>query len=253
VPGIALAVIVGLATCQVGLFVTTVYLHRTLAHRAIKMALPLAFVCRILVWLTSGIQPRQWAAVHRKHHAYTDVEGDPHSPVIEGFLAVQFGNAWMYRRVANDHQTVARYARDLPPDRWDRIIFDHGLVGLACGYGLVTAAIGWRLALIAWAVHIASYLMLNAAVNSVGHTFGRRRYPNRATNNQWLAWLVAGEGFHNNHHAAPTSARLGLMKGEIDPAWWFIAAARRLRWLSIRHSEPHFTRPVTRSPDFVEV
>jgi stearoyl-CoA desaturase (delta-9 desaturase) len=253
VPGFVVAILVGLAICQVGLYLTTVYLHRTLAHRAIRMAPPLEFACRTLVWLLTGIQPRQWAAVHRKHHAYTDVEGDPHSPLLEGFWAVQFLNGWMYRRVANDGKSVARYARDLQPDRWDRYVFNHGVLGLVCGYGLVTAALGWKLALIAWAVHIVSYLLLNGAINAIGHQFGQRKYPNLATNNQWLALLVAGEGLHNNHHAAPTSARLALGRGEIDPAWWFIALARRLRLVTIRHANPHFVTQVRRSPDFAEI
>src|SRR6266568_5232556 len=105
--------------------VTTVYLHRTLAHRAIRMRPWLATVLRVVTWITTGIRPRQWVAVHRKHHAYTDVEGDPHSPVLEGFAQVQFGNVGLYRKVARDQGQVARYARDLPPDRWDRILFDH--------------------------------------------------------------------------------------------------------------------------------
>ena len=110
------AAIVGLVWCQVAIFLTTVYLHRTLSHRALTMSAPLRFACRLLIWLTTGIQPRQWAAVHRKHHAYTDVEGDPHSPLIVGFATVQFGNAWLYRKVAMDPDTVARYAQG-PPAR----------------------------------------------------------------------------------------------------------------------------------------
>jgi len=114
---ILLAVVVGLATCQVAILITTVFLHRALAHRALRLAPGLNWVFRVLTWMTTGIRPRQWVAVHRKHHAYTDVAGDPHSPVLVGWAAVQFGNLWMYRRVAKDDATVARYARDLPADR----------------------------------------------------------------------------------------------------------------------------------------
>lgn len=237
---VVIAVIVGLAICQVAIFLTTVYLHRTVAHRAIAMSPPLRFACRLVIWLSTGIQPRQWAAVHRRHHAFTDVEGDPHSPALAGFWRVQLGNAWMYRQAANDPTTVSRYARDLPYDRWDTVLFKHGLLGLAAGYGITTLALGWEMALVAWAVHIPVYLMLNAAVNSVGHHYGKREYPGLATNNQWLAFLVAGEGLHSNHHAAPTSARLALRRGEIDPGWWAISTARRLRLLTVRHDTPRF-------------
>jgi stearoyl-CoA desaturase (delta-9 desaturase) len=236
---ILLAVVVGLAVCQVALLLTTVYLHRALSHRALRVAPAPAWACRILIWVTTGIRPRQWVAVHRKHHAYTDIAGDPHSPVLAGWAAVQFGNVWMYRKVAKDDATVARYARDLPADRWDRVLFDHAFVGLGLGISGLCLALGWRVGLPAAAVDAVSYLLLNAAVNAVGHTWGRRPYGGWAGNTQWLAWLTAGEGLHNNHHAAPTSATLALGPGEIDPGWWFIRAARRLRWVSVRHETPH--------------
>src|SRR5690606_33383484 len=101
---------------------TTVYLHRTLSHRAIALHPAAAFPFRVILWLTTGIRPRQWVAVHRKHHAHTDVEGDPHSPHLLGWVKVQLGNVGLYRAVANDPAQVRRYARDLPADRWDRAL-----------------------------------------------------------------------------------------------------------------------------------
>ena len=218
-PGIVIAVLVGLATSQVAIFLTTVFLHRTLAHRAIAMSPPLRFTCRFLVWITTGIQPRQWVAVHRRHHAYTDVDGDPHSPVLEGFASVQMGNVLLYRRAARDGVTVEKYAKDLAPDRWDRVLFDHGVLGLGVGTAILYLVFwgNWELTVIAALTHTVSYLVLNSSVNAVGHTFGRRPFKGFATNSQWLAWLTAGEGLHSNHHAAPTSARLSFRRREIDP------------------------------------
>jgi stearoyl-CoA desaturase (delta-9 desaturase) len=240
VPGILVAVVVGLLVCQVALFLTTVFLHRTLSHRAITMRPGLRFACRVLTWLMTGIKPRQWVAVHRRHHAFTDVDGDPHSPLLEGFATVQVGNVFLYRRAARDGLTVPRYAKDLPPDRWDKVLFDHGYVGLGLGVGILLLLFwgNWALALIASATHVISYLLLNSAVNAVGHRFGRRPFAGLAANAQWLAWLTAGEGLHSNHHAAPTSARLAFRRREIDPGWWPITVARKLRWLSVRHEEP---------------
>lgn len=234
------AVLVGLATCQVAIFLTTIFLHRTLSHRAITMSPGLRFACRSLIWLTTGIRPRQWVAVHRRHHAFTDVEGDPHSPMIEGFAHVQVGNVVLYRKAARDGVTVERYAKDLPPDRWDRVLFDHALLGLAIGVAALYFVFGmnWQMTAIAAGVHTVSYLGLNSAVNAVGHTYGRRPFKGLATNSQWLAWLTAGEGLHSNHHAAPTSARLAFARGQIDPGWWPVAMASRLRWLKVRHMEP---------------
>lgn len=239
-----LVVVVGFLLSQFATLVTTIYLHRALSHRSLTLSPGATRVCRVLTWVTTGIRPRQWVAVHRKHHAFADVEGDPHSPVVRGFATVQFGNVVLYRRVAQDRVTVARYARDLPPDGWDRVLFDHAFVGLGLGIALLCLAFGPWLGLIAAVVHTVSYLMLNAAVNAVGHTYGRRPHPNMATNSQWLAWLTSGEGLHNNHHAAPTSARLALAEGEIDPAWWVIRAMKRMGWASVRHD-----RVVLKQPD----
>jgi stearoyl-CoA desaturase (delta-9 desaturase) len=253
VPGILLAVLVGLAVCQVSIFLTTIFLHRTLSHRAISMAPGLRFACRFLTWITTGIQPREWVAVHRRHHAFTDVEGDPHSPVLEGFAAVQIGNVVMYRRAARDGITVEKYARDMPRDRWDRVLFDHGVFGLGVGIGILFLIFwgNWELVAIAAATHVVSYLMLNSAVNAVGHRFGARPFRGFAANSQWLAWLTGGEGLHSNHHAAPTSARLSFRRGEIDPAWWLIALARRFRWLTVRHQKPPMAAHSQRIPQTV--
>jgi stearoyl-CoA desaturase (delta-9 desaturase) len=200
---------------------------------------------RILIWLMTGIRPREWVGVHRKHHAYTDVEGDPHSPVLLGFWRVQLANAVLYRRVARDGVTVQRYAKDLPPDRWDKLLFDHAFLGLGIGIAALCLIFGWQLGLIVAAFHAVSYLALNAAINAIGHSFGTKSYPNTAFNNQWLAFVTGGEGLHNNHHAAPTSAKLALGRRELDPAWWVIRLMVRAKVATVRLTE---TRFVSKSP-----
>lgn len=230
-----LAAAAGWIVAQLATFATTVYLHRTLSHRALAMRPPVAFAFRVLVWITTGIRPRQWVAVHRKHHAFTDVEGDPHSPALLGWLRVQTCNVGLYRKVAADESQVTRYARDLPADRWDRVLFDRAWLGLGIGTALLIATLGVRVGLIAAAVHTVAYLQLNSAVNAITHTFGRRPFDNGATNLQWLALLTMGEGLHNNHHAAPTSAKLAFGRFEIDPAWPVVAVMQRLRWVTVRH------------------
>jgi stearoyl-CoA desaturase (delta-9 desaturase) len=235
--GVLWALLVGLAVSQLGILLTTVWLHRGLAHRALTVNGPLTVVFRVAIWITTGIRPRQWVAVHRKHHAFTDVAGDPHSPILEGFAAVQFGNVVLYRRVAKDNLTVARYARDLPADAWDRVLFDHAIIGLSIGIGMLCLVFGWQIGLVAAGIHAVSYLLLSASINAIGHTFGKQPAPVTARNSQWLALITSGEGLHNNHHAAPTSARLALASGEIDPAWWFIKPLAALGWVQIRHRD----------------
>ncbi len=231
-----MAAVLGVVLCQVAFVVTTVFLHRALSHRSLTLARIPTFGFRVLTWLMTGIVPRQWVAVHRKHHAHTDEVGDPHSPVVLGFPRVQFGNVLLYRSAARDKAVVGRYARDLPPDRWDRVLFDHGLLGLALGVGLLVALIGWQLAVVAAVVHTVLYLLGGGAINAIGHTWGKRPFENLATNNQWLAWLVAGEGLHNNHHAAATSSRMSLAKGEVDPAWGIIRLLVAVRWATLRQT-----------------
>ncbi len=240
-------VIAGFVTCQVALFATSIYLHRTLAHRSVKMKPQAAIAARTAIWLLTGIKPRQWVAVHRKHHAYTDVAGDPHSPEVSGFTRVLLGNALLYRSVARDKAVVSRYAQDLQPDRLDRWVFDRGLLGLAVSGAVAVALLGWEAAVVAGGVSIGGYLLAGGAINAIGHRFGTRPYPNTATNSRLLGILVAGEGLHNNHHGAPTSARFSHRRGELDPSWWAIRIMLRTRMAAVRHQGIRLrgsTRPV---------
>lgn len=258
VPEPLLAIIAGLVSCQLALLLTTMYLHRTLSHRAVTMRPGLAFACRATLWISTGIRPREWAAVHRRHHAYTDVVGDPHSPLLEGYWKVQLYNVGLYKKVAHDAETLRKYSRDIKRDNWDKFVFDRGFIGLVLGFGIFWALLGWRWALVAAGVHVVSYLLINSAINAVGHRFGKRPYPGIATNNQWLAFLTWGEGLHSNHHAAPTSARFALKAHQVDMGWWVIGSFKKLRWLEVRHADVHLTalaqagpgpRPQEREPE----
>ncbi len=238
-----LAVLIGFAISTIANVATTVYLHRTLSHRALTMTRPTRAVFRFLTWVTTGIRPRQWVAVHRKHHTFTDVEGDPHSPVLHGWVTVQMKNVAMYRREARNPETVARYAKDLPATRLDRWAYDHALLGLGIGVAAAVAVFGWWVGLLASFVHLNIYLGGSAAVNAIGHHFGRRPYDNTAGNLQWLALITAGEGLHNNHHAAPTSARLSHRWFEIDPGWWVVKTLAVFRLAQVRLTDLKLKQP----------
>lgn len=228
---------------QAAIAATTVYLHRALAHRALSVRPAAALGFRALVWITTGMRPREWVAVHRKHHAATDTTEDPHSPAVVGFWRVQLGNVALYRECAADPVTVRKYARDVPRDRLDRMLFDRALPGLALGIAILVvtlALLGFPLwvGFLAAGLHAASYVMLSGAINAVGHRFGRRPYESSATNSQALALVTGGEGLHNNHHAAPTSARFALHRGEIDLGWYVVCALVGLRLARVRHDTP---------------
>jgi stearoyl-CoA desaturase (Delta-9 desaturase) len=238
------AVVAGLIVTQIAIAATTVYLHRALAHRALTMHPTAAVPFRFAIWVTTGMRPREWVAVHRKHHASTDTVEDPHSPMQVGFWRVQLGNVGLYKTAAKDQTTARKYARDLQPDRLDRLAFDYALLGLGLGIAILVVTM-WALGFPLWVgflaagVHAVTYVMLSGSINAVGHTFGKQPYDNSATNMQSLALVTGGEGLHNNHHAAPTSARFALGRGEIDPGWWVVRVLTALHLASVRHDEVH--------------
>jgi stearoyl-CoA desaturase (delta-9 desaturase) len=238
------AIVAGFLVTQLATLITTVYLHRALAHRALAVQPTAALPFRFVLWVTTGMRPREWVAVHRRHHAATDTADDPHSPAVHGFWRVQLGNVGLYRAVAKDEPTLRKYARDLPPDRLDKIAFDHAFFGLAVGITIIVVAMwalgfGLLVGFLAAGIHAVTYVMLSGAINAVGHKFGKQPYPNSATNGQVLALVTSGEGLHNNHHAAPTSARFSLHKGEIDPGWWFVRTLVALKLARVRHDDVH--------------
>ncbi len=173
------------------------------------MRAPAVLFCRVLLWITTGMRPREWVAVHRRHHATSDTPADPHSPRVLGFWRVQLANAGLYRRVARDELTVRKYARDVPQDRLDRWFFNHGILGLAIGIGILCVTFGWMTGLLAAAVHAVSYVMLSGAINAVGHT----RRP--ASVRQPRRELAMARSLHRRRGAAqqpPRRSHLGAVR-----------------------------------------
>jgi len=211
---------VTLALTQVAVIATSIYLHRALAHRSLRLH-PVADVAfRTVLWLTTGQSRQQWVAVHRKHHTFTDREGDPHSPRLLGFWRVQLFNVAYYIREARNAETLETFAPDLRPDRLDRAIFCHGGVGLAVGLGLLCGIIGLWPGLLAGLLHAGLYVFVIAPlINALGHWRGGRNFENTAFNSRLLAWVTGGESLHNNHHAHPRSAKFSVRRSEFDPSW----------------------------------
>ena len=226
-----IALLVSSIVTQITVFCTTIYLHRAMTHRSIVLHPAVAFVFRLSLWLTTGLVVREWVAVHRKHHAFTDEEGDPHSPHLEGFWSVQLGNVFHYiNELKTTPDLVQKYAKDLKPDMWDRVFFDRGLPGLAIGITLLclTLGIGWGL--FAAVFHAFMYVfVLSASINGLCHYKGYRNFENTATNIRFIAWLTGGEGLHNNHHGYPRSPKFSARPGEFDPAWPVIRLLTLLR------------------------
>ncbi len=209
--------LITLGILQTSVLLTTIYLHRHLTHRGLDIHPALALVMHLELALFTGIMPREWVAVHRKHHQFSDKEGDPHSPYLYGMWNVLFGNFFYYRTATKDAAMVAKYAPDYRPDILDRLPFiKFGVLG---GLAIFMLMFGWMWGFFAWGFHVIFYILLNSAINSICHMVGYRNYDNLATNLQSVAFLTGGEGLHNNHHQYPTSARFAHEAGEIDPAW----------------------------------
>jgi stearoyl-CoA desaturase (Delta-9 desaturase) len=230
-----IATLVTLAVTEAAVIATSVYLHRGLAHRALRLHPIADFLFRCILWLSTGQNRREWVAVHRKHHAFTDKEGDPHSPLLEGFWKVQLGNVFYYVREARNPETIARWAKDIKDDIWDRLIFNWGTAGAIVGVALAMLLLGpvWGLA-VSIAHFVLYVFMLAPAINALGHWWGRRNFlNNNATNLRVLAWLTGGESLHNNHHAYPSSPKFSMGRFEFDPSWVVIKMLVALRLVSL--------------------
>ena len=222
--------VAAMAVTQIAVIATSVYLHRTLAHRAVAVAPVADMLFRIVLWITTGQRRQEWVAVHRKHHAFTDRDGDPHSPRLLGLWRVQLLNAFYYAREARKPETIQKFAPDIPEDCLDRTMFSRGLVGLGLGIAFLCLVLGVGPGLIAAAVHAVLYVFVAAPViNGIGHWRGAQNFDNTAYNSAVLAWLTAGESLHNNHHAYPRAPKFSVRRFEFDPSWLVIRALAAIR------------------------
>lgn len=206
--------------------------HRMLAHRSFRVSPWLEVLIVTCGTLSCQHGPLAWAGLHRHHHLHSDDPADHHNSHL-GFWWSHFG--WMLKEVpAKAH--VARLTPDLQPNRYYRWL-DHNflllqipLAAFLWWLGSVTGAGG--LALVLWGIPLRLVIVYHFTwmVNSATHRWGYVSYPSgdHSRNNWWVALVTFGEGWHNNHHAFPSSARMGFRWWELDPTWWHIAALRRL-------------------------
>ena len=242
---IFIVLVVTFLAMQISGFSTTIYLHRTMAHKGLKLHPAVAFYMRAQLWMFTGIVTREWVAVHRKHHHFADEEGDPHSPYLKGLWNVLLWNAYYYARETKNPEVVEHYTRDIPATRAD-FMLDRGWLGLLLGVGLFMALFsqivgGWAGLAVGFGTFIlqgAAYIMMNAVINGACHAIGYKNFNNTATNLRWVAWFSNGEGLHNNHHQYPSATKFSMKKWEFDPAWPVIRTLMALR----------LARPVTATP-----
>ncbi|MGA9418213.1 MAG: fatty acid desaturase [Candidatus Cybelea sp.] len=224
---LAVAAIIAYLTGALGI---TLCYHRVLTHRSLRLRKPLEYLFAVFGTLALQGDPIRWVAIHRKHHAHADQDDDPHN-IHLGFRWAHVD--WLYRQnlaLPSDDE-VARYAPDLYADPFYRAL-QH--LGAPLQIGLAVALFflgGWSW--VVWGVFVRLVFCYHSTwfVNSAAHMLGYRSYrtTDRSTNCWWVAALSFGEGWHNNHHAFPFSARHGLRWFEIDMTWWHVKALKFLR------------------------
>ena len=239
-----LALFLGLyVVCAFG---TTIGFHRYFTHKGFEARAPVKALLAILGCMTMQGPVTQWVTDHRKHHALSDKPGDPHSPhvghgegawgALRGFAHAHVG--WMFSNLGMEQGR--EYGRDLYDDRLVRTIDRMYLLWVVLTLGIpfaIAYGVGgtWQAGVegLVWGglIRIAAYQHATFSVNSICHMFGRQDYRSRdeARNNWLVALLVFGEGWHNNHHAFPVSARHGLSRRQVDVSWLVIRTLERLR------------------------
>jgi fatty-acid desaturase len=203
--------------------------HRLLTHRGYKTPKWVEYFLTVCATLSLEGGPIFWVATHRIHHKFSDVEGDPHSP-IDGKWWAHMGWILTGKSMHHDTTTLAKYVPDLAKDKFHVWITKYHYVPIIV-LGLALLAIG-GLPFLMWGIFLRTVVGLHATwlVNSATHTWGSRRFVTRdlSTNNWWVAILTFGEGWHNNHHAHPVSARHGLRWYEVDMNWYGIWTLKKL-------------------------
>ena len=234
-------VIFTLAVTHVTMISVTVFLHRHQAHRALDLHPLASHFFRFWLWLTTGQVTKEWASIHRKHHAKCEQAEDPHSPHVYGIKTVLLQGYELYRAEAVKPETLARYGHGTPNDWLERNLytrFSHlGLVLLL----LIDLTLFGALGLTVWAVQMVwTPVMAAGIINGAAHYWGYRNFeaPDASTNISPWGILIAGEELHNNHHTYPTSAKLSVKPYEFDIGWVYIRALQALGLARVKKTPP---------------
>ncbi|MBW8907175.1 MAG: fatty acid desaturase [Betaproteobacteria bacterium] len=250
--GVALA---GLAMTHVTIAAVTIYLHRCQAHRALELHPIVSHFFRLWLWLTTGQVTKEWAAIHRKHHAKVETPDDPHSPQVYGISRVLWGGVFLYVKESHNQETLERYGHGTPEDWIERHLYTPvSFAGVFVMLAFDLAAFGLVPGAIVWAVQMAWIPFWAAGViNGVGHYFGYRNYDDVAdASRNIVPWgiLIGGEELHNNHHAFASSAKLSAKWYEFDIGWLYICILSALGLATVKKvaPKPRFAEP--RAVDF---
>lgn len=232
-----IAILYTLVMVQITIACVTLYLHRSQAHRAVEFHPAVAHFMRFWLWITTGMNTREWVAVHRKHHQGSDTEKDPHSPQIYGIWRVLFGGAFLYARAKKNQQMVHELGHSTPND-WieNKIYTAYPLAGVVLMLVINCVLFGlWGIVI--WAVQMIWIPFWAAGViNGLAHWWGYRNTNTNDTSKNlwpWAVW-IGGEELHNNHHADGASAKFSQRPWEFDIGWMYITILQKLKLAQVR-------------------
>ena len=242
-------VLCALGLTHVTIAAVTIFLHRCQAHRALELHPVVSHFFRFWLWLTTGMVTKEWAAIHRKHHAKCETVEDPHSPQIHGINRILWGGVFLYVKESYNKETLERYGHGTPDDWMERNVYSQrSYIGVSIllpayllVFGLIPGALIW-LAQIAWIPFWAA-----GVINGVGHFFGYRSYDVADASTNIVPWgiLIGGEELHNNHHAFASSAKLSSKWYEFDIGWMYIRLLESLGLATVKKlaPKPRFAQP----------
>jgi stearoyl-CoA desaturase (delta-9 desaturase) len=218
-------VVYTLAMTHITILAVTIYLHRNQAHRALELHPIISHFFRFWLWMTTGMVTKEWAAVHRKHHAFSDKPGDPHSPNVVGIKKVLLEGAELYQAQCKDIEAMDKYGTGTPTDWLERKIYTpHSKMGILFMF-LINLALFGPIGITIWAVQML-WIPINAAgiINGIGHYFGYRNFEcvDKSRNILPIGFFIGGEELHNNHHTFGTSAKFSYKWYEFDTGWMWI-------------------------------
>ena len=225
---------------------TSLYLHRAMTHNGLSLHPIASWAMRVWLWIFTGMNTREWVAVHRKHHAFVETEDDPHSPVIHGWSQILFFGLKYYQKAYRDPAVIEQFSKGCPTDVIERKVFRHKSVGLVILLAMDILIFGFIVGPIVWLGHVAWVPFWAAGiVNGLGHTVGYRNYKVKDASRNIIpfGFLLSGEELHNNHHKFPSSAKFSKRWFEIDMGWWYIQALRVFGLAKVEvvhHAAPNF-------------
>ena len=219
----------------------TIYLHRCQAHRALDLHPVVSHFFRFWLWFTTGMVTREWAAIHRKHHARCETPDDPHSPQTRGLRKVLLEGSELYREEARNRETIEKFGHGTPDDWIERHLYTpYSYLGVYFTLALCVTLFG-AIGLTVFAIQML-WIPITAAgiINGVGHYYGYRNWdcPDASTNVFPWGILIGGEELHNNHHAFASSAKLSAKWYEFDIGWMYIRIMSLLGLATVRRLAP---------------